>query len=317
MAPEHISGTQDARSDIYSLGLTLYELITLKPAFDDPSRTIMLSKIMKGSVVPPSEICPDVPKDLEAIVMRAMARDTEDRYDRAADLASDLRRFVQGRPVAARPLSLPLQLWRWTARNPTVASLCLALLLTAITSFFVVGAKWKVAVAENRRAEVNLTLALESLDQILERFTSSWMAHPIASEGDGNELGAGGLELQMAVSDHSAEVLQDALDFYDRFAQQNPTNPQLYRDTAKVHRRVADIYQRLGQHARAEEAYERSLRFLNAQQIAGDSSLDLERAETLNQLGFSMYSASRFEDAEHEFRRALHLLESVSTRLAV
>lgn len=308
MAPEQISGTHDARSDIYSLGLTLYELMTLSPAFDDPSRTMLLSRIMKGVFVPPREIRAEIPRDLEAIVMRAMARDSKDRYARAADLAGDLRRFVQGRPVAARPVNPVLQLSRWTRRNPAVASLGAALLLTAITSFFVVGAKWKDAVAENQRAEVNLTLALESMDQILQRFTSSWMAHPIAGDSDATDLDAASLELQMAVSDHSAAVLQDALEFYDRFAQQNPTNPQLYRDTAKVHRRVADIYQRLGQHAKAEEAYQRSLGFLNATQIANDGSLDLERIETLNQLGFSMYSASRFGDSEREFRRALSLL---------
>ena len=89
---------------------------------------------------------------------------------------------------------------------------------------------------------------------------------------------------------------------------QNPTNPQLYRETAKVHRRVADIYQRLGQQGKAEQAYERSLRFLNSDQIADDSSLELERVETLNQLGFSLYSASRFADAEHAFLRALRLV---------
>ena len=308
MSPEHISGVQDARSDIYSLGLTLYELLTLRPAFDDSSRTIMLSKIMKGEVAAPRQTCAEIPKDLEAIVMRAMARDSEERYRCAADLATDLRRFLQGRPVSARPLSPPLQFFRWTQRNPVVASLGAALLLTGVTSFFVVGAKWKDAVAENQRAEANLTLALESLDQILERFTSSWMAHPSGAAADANGLDPGQLEMQMAVSDHSAEVLQDALKFYDRFAQQNPTNPQLDRDTATVHRRVADIYQRLGQHAKAEEAYRRSLRFLDAEPIADDDSLDLQRAEIRNQLGFSLYSASRFGDAEREFREALNLV---------
>lgn len=309
MAPEHLSGSQDARSDIYSLGLTLYELITRKPAFADPSRTMLLSKIMKGSTEPPHQFRPDIPKDLEAIVMRSMAKNLEDRYECAADLASDLRLFLQGRPVTARPISPPLRIWRWTMRNPVVASLCLALLVTVIASFSIVGTKWKYAVAENRRADVNLTLALESLDQILERFTDSWMAQPM---GNGDELGdleGQGIEQQMAVSNHSAAVLQDALDFYDRFTQQNPTNPQLYRDTAKIHSRVADIYQRLGQHERAQEAYERSLRFLNADQIAEDSSLDLERGETINQLGFSKASASRFRDAEVDYRNALELLQ--------
>jgi serine/threonine protein kinase/tetratricopeptide (TPR) repeat protein len=308
MAPEHLGGEPTAKSDLYSLGLTLYELISGQPAFADSSRTRMLSRIIKGTIEPLHKIRADVPRDLEAIVSKAIAREPEDRYETASGFADDLRRFAQGRPVAARPLSLPVQWWRWAVRNPTVATLGCALLLTGVTSFFVVGAKWKVAVAENRRAETNLALALESLDQILQRFTSSWMAHPISGEDAANSRDPSPLGLQMAVSDHSAEVLQDALKFYDRFAEQNPTNPQLFRDTAMVHSRVADIYQRLGQHTKAEQAYRRSLGFLNADQIASDTSLDLQRAEILNQLGYTLHAASRFSEAETEYRTALNLV---------
>ena len=181
------------------------------------------------------------------------------------------------------------------------------MLLVALSSFSLVSAKWREAVAENRRAEGNLSLALESMDQILERFASGWMAHPSAIESDG-ESTASDVEFQIAVSDHSAEVLQDALRFYDQFAKQNATNSELQRDTAKVHRRVADIYERLGQYTKAEEAYKRSLVILDSEPIDDEAELAIERASTLNQLGLTMYATSRFDEAKIEFLRAKETL---------
>lgn len=306
MAPEHLNGKQDARSDLYSLGVTLYELLTLRPAFSEQSKAKLINKIMKGDVVPATTLRPGIPPDLAAIVHKAMAGESAQRYSSAADLADDLRRFLDGRPVAARPIGISGRLWRWTRRNPIVATLSSALVVGAVLSFVMISSKWSEAVVQGARAEANLSLALESMDQILERFASSWMAHPIAT-GDADDPEAG-FEPQLAVTDYNAAVLQNALRFYDRFARQNTTNPQLRRDTAKVHRRVGDIYQRLGQNTKAEQAYRRCLQILEAENASDNAAIVAERASTINQMGLGMFRSSRFAEAEGEFRRAKQML---------
>lgn len=308
MAPEHIGGHQNTCSDIYSLGVTLYELLTLQPAFEDKSRTALIQKILSGALVTPRAVRPDIPRDLQAIVMKAMALEPKHRYPDAESLAADLRRFTEGRPVNARQINVASRLWRWTRRSPAVAGLSACLVAVAVFSFILISSKWQDAVVESQRAEVNLSLALESMDQILKRFTSSWMANPVTTDTPDSDSLTPAVEFQIAVSDHSAAVLQDALKFYDRFAQQNATNPQLQRDTAKVHRRVADIYQRLGQYELAEQAYRRSLKILDPHETRNDAALAVEKASTMNQLGLTIYATSRFAEAEAAFRRAKTIL---------
>lgn len=311
MAPEQLSGKHDTRSDIYSLGVTLYEFITLQPAFVADSKAAVVDRILKGDFDRPRKVQSRVPRDLESVVLKAMSLCPEHRYQNGRELADDLQRFVDGRPVHARRIGLTGRAMRWTRRDPLAASLLGALALVICTSFVLVSSKWHEAVSERQRAESNLELALESMDQILGRFTSSWMARPTD-----RELGAQdqtpSVELQMVVSDHSASLMEDALAFYDRFAAENAPTPRLLRDTARVHQRAGDIYQRLGQFAKAEHAYQRCLEILEQQEATDDPSFSLSKASTLNQLGLTEHSTSRFGDAIKTFSRARSILSAPS-----
>ena len=288
----------------------------MQPAFETTNRAELVQQIIRGEVVAPSRIRPDIPHDLEAIVLKAMARQPQRRYQAASHLAKDLQRFLEDRPVRARRIGSIATAWRWMKRNPAVASLSTSLLLVVLCSFLLISSKWRDAVVQNQRAEDNLVLALDSMDKILERFASSWMAHPIApddEEGEGEGSGTD-MKLQVAVSDYSAAVLQDALKFYDRFAQQNAPNPKLQRDTARVHRRVGDIYARLGQYAKAEEAYKRSLDILSSSSLRHDAMLTHQQAITLNQMGLVMHATSRFDAAEQTFRVVKGLLSNEASQ---
>jgi WD40 repeat protein/serine/threonine protein kinase len=147
MAPERFNGQGDLRSDVYSLGLTLYELLVLRPAFDEADRSKLVRQVMHEEPVRPRKLNPSVPRDLETVMLKAIARDPAHRYQTPAEMAADLKRFVEDRPVRARRASGAEKLWRWCRRNPLPASLLAAILLVFLTGFVGVVWQWRLAAA--------------------------------------------------------------------------------------------------------------------------------------------------------------------------
>jgi WD40 repeat protein/serine/threonine protein kinase len=145
MAPERFDGRSDARSDVYGLGLTLYELLVLRPAFDDADRKQVIKRILREDPARPRHLNPAVPRDLETIVLKATAREPAHRYQTADELAGDLKRFLEDRPIHARRVSPPERLWRWARRNPAIAALVGAVAVTLVAGIVV--ASWFAVVA--------------------------------------------------------------------------------------------------------------------------------------------------------------------------
>ncbi len=118
MSAERLKGMSNRRCDIYSLGTTLYELLAMRPAFDGEGQVRVIEQINAGKPAPLRQIDHRIPKDLETIVLKAMAKEPQDRFASAADMADDLRRFLEGRPIRSRPIPIYEQIWRWVRRNP-------------------------------------------------------------------------------------------------------------------------------------------------------------------------------------------------------
>src|SRR5262249_20131812 len=112
LAPERFQGRADVRGDVYALGLTLYEMLALRPAFAAEGQAQLMQQITSGEPPRLEPLVPGLPRDLVTIVHKAMARYPSDRYQTPGDLAEDLRRFLDDRPIAARRLSFLEHAWR-------------------------------------------------------------------------------------------------------------------------------------------------------------------------------------------------------------
>jgi serine/threonine protein kinase/Tfp pilus assembly protein PilF len=149
MAPERFDGRCGAESDVYSLGLTLYELLALRPAFEESDRRRLIRLVTHSEPPRLRKLEPSVPRDLETIIHKAIDRDPRHRYGTAGELAEDLRRFLDDREIRARRLSPPEHAWRWCRRRPAEAALCAAVL--ALVALAIGGGLWayrqRVAVA--------------------------------------------------------------------------------------------------------------------------------------------------------------------------
>jgi WD40 repeat protein/serine/threonine protein kinase len=160
MAPERFNGQGDVRSDVYSLGLTLYELLTLQPAFDEKDRNKLMKQVMHDEPVRPRKLNPGVPRDLETVVLKAIARDPAHRYQTPAEMADDLKRFVEDRPVRARRVSAAEKLWRLCRRNPVGTGMAAALVLSLAVGMTVSTVKYLDAEQQKGIAEQQQARAL-------------------------------------------------------------------------------------------------------------------------------------------------------------
>jgi serine/threonine protein kinase/WD40 repeat protein len=135
MSPEQArQDVTDARTDIYSLGATLYELLTLRPPFEGRSAAELSKQIIGREPVAPRQFDPKIPRDLETIILKAMAKRPADRYGTARELADDLIRFLHYEPVRARRISPAGRLWRFACRHPSMTAVTTAAALAVLTS---------------------------------------------------------------------------------------------------------------------------------------------------------------------------------------
>ncbi len=131
MPPEAFEGKSDARGDVYALGMTLYEMVALRPAFDQKDRGTLIRQVTHEEPPRLSKLRAEIPRDLETIVHKAIDRDPSHRYASADLLADDLQRFLDDEPIQARRLSALERLGRWRRRNARLA-MAIALAVAAL-----------------------------------------------------------------------------------------------------------------------------------------------------------------------------------------
>jgi tetratricopeptide (TPR) repeat protein len=168
----------DPRADVYSMGATLWELLTFRPLFGDPEENPapkLMQKIQFEDPEPLHKHVPGIARDLEAIVAKCLEKNPGKRYATARELADDMRRYLEGRPVQARPLGWVGRCWRWCRRRPAVAAFWLSLLVVVLASF----AGVTIALARAEKARVILMRSVIGLRLDARRWLKSQEADDV------------------------------------------------------------------------------------------------------------------------------------------
>jgi serine/threonine-protein kinase len=164
MAPEQALGRSGVGppADVHALGAVLYELLTGRPPFRGSDRMETVQLVIHQEPVPPRQLNPAVPADLDTICLKCLEKDPQRRYPGAGELAEDLRRFLEGRPIRARRVGWLARAWRWCGRHPREATLAG---LAALAGFVAVAGWAALAEAKGRQARKDLSLLQEQADR--------------------------------------------------------------------------------------------------------------------------------------------------------
>ncbi len=328
MAPESFKGAYDQRSETYCLGLTLYELATLRPAFDPGTTAELIHRITTTTPTPPRKVDSKIPRDLNTIIEKSIARDPNLRYSTSAELRDDLRAFLEDRPIAARNPLLVEQVWRWSRRNPLPATLALlsTLLLCAFSAAVTFGwmstnAAYKKLEIEARQTEANRKLAVENEERaesnvafIIQAFDE--MFKQIISPGDKSQFDIDGLQelggIETAVSADDAEFLRQMMVIYEQFAEQNSENKNLLLEPARAFRRIASINYLVGESNAAIDAYRRALEFYDPELVSSpDSKIALLNVvNTRAELAAAIRRIGNLSTAREEVRKNIKAIEA-------
>jgi tetratricopeptide (TPR) repeat protein len=294
MSPEQALGDRleiDRRTDIYSLGATLYELMTLEPVFPGQDRIQLLEQIARQDPRPPRRFNPATPVDLETIVLKALAKNPRERYATAQELAADLQRYLEDRPIQARRPTLRQRAARWARRHVVLVRAAAVVLVVAAVGLAVSSALiWR-----SQRQTQEAFVKAERMQQLAE-----------SAVNDMTEVAEQWLDNEPQGDPLQRKFLLKALDYFKEFARENCDCPSLGEKTALAYKRAGVIQHKLGQDSEAEanlsEAVRRFQSFVD--DFPGVSSHLSDLASSYNARAIVRTNTGNLKRAEDDFGQA-------------
>ena len=311
MSPEQAAGRTalvDARTDVYALGATLYELLTLKPAHRGADRQEIMRYIESREPAPPRSLNPAVPIDLETIVLRALAKSRDERYATAQELADDLRRFLAGQPTQARRPTLVDRGAKWALRHRKAVSFT-ALFLVLLS---LVSATAAVMIARGQdRTEEALIAAKDNLARA---------EHYFRQAKEMVDRYGGGLSKELANLPGSQPLrhalLTRTLDYYRKFLADAAGHPELTAELASTCLQSATIAESLGERDEALKMCRQSIALFDdlSKKSPNDVKLPTQLARAYNGLGLLLAAQGDVGQALDAYDRAIAVHRRVAPR---
>jgi tetratricopeptide (TPR) repeat protein len=333
MAPEQASGRSrhlGPAADVFALGAILYDLLTGRPPFRGETALDTLQQVQTLEPLPPGRLVPKVPADLQTICLKALAKVPGRRYATAGDMADDLRRYLAGEHIHARPISWAERTVKWIKRRPALATL-IGVSCLAVVGILTFGGLWlnaerqaaqerehqQTAAAEmerQRRQEAELLRAAavaQKVEADIQRQHAEDNFNQARRAVDEMLTRVGGLEL--AHEPHMEQVrlklLEKALQFYQDFLAARADDPVVRFEAGVAHQRVGDIARLLGKYEDAEKHYREALKRFAELLAHGKQQADVleARAGTTNNLGLVLQDQSRLGEAQKQLVEAVAL----------
>lgn len=293
MSPEQATGQSaqvDLRTDIYSLGVTLYELLSLRSPFAKEGAEATRQRNLLDEPVPLRTLRRDIPADLETVVHKAMAKERDGRYATAQEFAEDLRRVLEGRPTIARPPTAFDRLWKWSRQRRglvAAASAACFLAFAGIAMAAVIISQEKSRAEQNyQRAEHHFRQAQEAVDRF---------GLQLAEKLD-NVPGASRVRL---------DLLRDTLRYYESFVQQAQDDPALREDLAAAYAKMGTLIEQIGSMEEAISFHSKAIKLLE-QATQDPTGETLQRlGQCLNNRALALGRIGRVHEAQTDFAEAI------------
>lgn len=326
--------------DIYSLGAILYELLTGRPPFRGTMPLETIQKVIHDEPAAPRTINPRVPRDLETICLKCLHKQPGQRFETAADLADDLRRFQRNEPILARRITLLERGWRWCLRNPALSGaigvICLVILLG------IAGVAWQsrqtqqvrsVAQQQFQRYVAESAERLALIQDLMERVPEeeraqderlqsalaayeAWLADSPSDDAARVSYAAAlyriaEIRRKIGQFQLAEEIGLKARDRYQQLVDESPHELNHLRGLALTLDSLGETYRESGQLPKAISAYEQTMRRQSefAAHAVPDPLHGAEFARTLYNRGLALRDLNRLEEAEQDLKQSIELSE--------
>jgi tetratricopeptide (TPR) repeat protein len=320
MAPEQANNERvGPAADTYALGAILYEMLTGRPPFRASTAVDTIMQVIAEEPVAPSRLQPKLPVDLETICLKCLEKDSGKRYPTALALAEDLRHFLAGEPIQARPTGMVRRLVKWAKRRPAVAGLigvssAAVLVLAGVITASILGLKEQRDFAREQRDLA--TAAKEDADLQRQHAETSFERARAAVDRMLTRVGDEKLRNVPLMEQLQRDLLEDALKFNQQFLEERGSDASVRKEASLAYLRAAGIRGMLGQQDQAVAAYREAIQL--QQQLADEAPDDTERAHALirsfEALGSELAETNQVAEAEQAYRTAFGLLEGLMRR---